>query len=82
MPTPTIPDLYKVAIDAPQAQPLILQVSQRIARHIWGSATAYRLGMLSRLIGLDNPYDPDSHAADLFDRGQVHVLTNRIEVRL
>lgn len=70
MSRPTIHSLYKVEIDDPQAQPLLLAVTQRIARRVWGSSTAYRLGLLSRLTGLDCPYPQDSHQGDLFERGR------------
>ena len=73
MPTPTSRDLYRVGIDQPQAQPLILQVTQRMCRVLWGSATAYRLGLLSRFTRLDNPYPPESLGHDLFDKGTMQI---------
>ena len=73
MTKPTFPDLYRVGIDQPQAQPLILQVTQRMCRVLWGSATAYRLGLLSRFTRLDNPYPPEHNLHDLFDKGSMQI---------
>ena len=79
MPSQTIHDLYKVALTDPQAQPLILQFTQLIARHVWGVATAYRLGLLSNLTGLANPYPPDVVNHDLFEKGAMTPVKLRID---
>ena len=78
MPTPSSCDLYRVVIDDPQAQPLLLQVTQRIARILWGSATAYRLGMLSRFTNLDNPFDPGSPRHAMFDNGSMQLVNMNV----